>query len=266
MAPSLHELFAGRTETVGDRPRAEIRYVVLGATDEDAVRVLANAGIPIVYQELPRRSLTIAERINATTWTVSAIFERTTGSSTAPADGPVLVFDTTGGTQHITQSLSTVGRYGPGASTRLGGAIGVDGERVAGVDITIPVYQFSETHVRNPGQVTSSYRRTLMELTGTVNEGGFRDWLSGECLFLGASGQRRGSEQWDLTYRFAVQPNRSGLTVGSLGGITKAGWDYLWVQYAPTLDDDVGVIIRSPVAAYVEQVYPRRAFSALELN
>jgi hypothetical protein len=33
MPATLHELFAGRTETLGAKPKAEIAYVVLGAAD-----------------------------------------------------------------------------------------------------------------------------------------------------------------------------------------------------------------------------------------
>jgi hypothetical protein len=267
MPATLHELFAGRSETLGTNPRAEIAYVVLGAADEAEVRAVATAGIPATYQSIPRRSITLTERLNASTWTLSALFEYASGSdSGGTTQEAVLAFDTTGGSQHITQSLQTVGRYGPGSSTRLGGAIGVDGERVAGVDITVPVYQFSEMHFKHPGSVDSAYRRTVMELTGTVNQGPFREWAAGECLFLGASGQRRGTGDWELTYRFAVQPNRVNLAVGDISGISKDGWDYLWVQNAPDLDDSAGVIIRSPVAAYVEQVYARRNFTALDLN
>ncbi len=75
----------------------------------------------------------------------------------------------------------------------------------------------------------------------------------GEVLFLGASGSKRGKEDWEITFKFAASPNITGLTVGPITGIAKRGWDYLWVRYLD--DEDSFQIIRRPVAAYVERVY-----------
>ena len=43
MAATIAELFAGRTETIGSRARAEICYAVFDAADENEVRTLALA-------------------------------------------------------------------------------------------------------------------------------------------------------------------------------------------------------------------------------
>jgi len=43
-----------------------------------------------------------------------------------------------GGTEHITHTLQTVGRYPPGVPN-YHGAIGVTPDSVEGVDITVPV-------------------------------------------------------------------------------------------------------------------------------
>jgi len=268
MAATLHELFAGRTETMGAKPKAEIAYVVLGAADEAEVRALAQAQVLTAYLGLPRSSITLDERLNATTWKLRAVFEPTeNGQPENPQ--PVFSFDTGGGTQHITQSLQTVGRYGPQASTALGGAIGFDGQNVTGVDITVPVYQFSEAHVFSPVFVTPAYPIALMGLTGAVNNGFFRGFAPGEVLFLGASGSRRGQgigDPWEITFKFAASPNRTGLTIGTITGIQKRGWDYLWVQYGEDVDAAAKVLIKKPVAAYVEQVYPFGNFGALGIG
>ena len=42
-------------------------------------------------------------------------------------------------------------------------------------------------------------------------------------------------------------------TVGSISGIAKHGWDYLWVQYGEDVDSSAKIRIKKPVAAYVEQ-------------
>ena len=268
MAATLHELFAGRTETMGAKPKAEIAYVVLGAADEVEVRTVALAGIPVSYQGLNRTTVTLDERLNATTWKVVAVFE---APEPQQQDNPesTFAFDTGGGTQHVTQSIQTVGRYGPAASTALGGAIGYDGQNVAGVDITVPVYQFAETHYLAPAAVTQGYKLALMQLTGAVNNAGFRGFASGEVLFLGASGTRRGvdsEDRWEIAYKFAASPNQANLSVGSISGISKAGWDYLWVQYGDDVDTTAQVLIKKPVAVYVEQVYRSASFAGLGIG
>ena len=268
MAATLHELFAGRTETLGAKPKAEIAYVVLGAADEAEVRTVVLAGIPASYLGLNRSTVTLDERLNATTWKVVAAFE---APEPQQQDNPesTFAFDTGGGTQHVTQSIQTVGRYGPAASTALGGAIGYDGQNVAGVDITIPVYQFSEMHYIAPSYVTQGYKLTLMGLTGAVNSASFRGFQAGEVLFMGASGARRGTDpddRWEITYKFAASPNQSGMSVGGISGIQKRGWDYLWVQYGDDVDATAKVRIKKPIAVYVEQVYPFASFGGLGIG
>ena len=85
-------------------------------------------------------------------------------------------------------------------------------------------------------------------------------------LFLGASGSRRGTgvdSDWEITFRFAASPNASGISVGPISGISKKGWEYLWVRYADAEDAGSQAIVKRPVAAYVERVYDQGNFSAL---
>ncbi len=269
MAASLHELFAGRTETLsGDKSKAEMHYVVLDAVDEAEVRALALAQVPPGYAGLFLKSITLDERLNESSWKVTAAYE---APEAAQQDNPepTFAFDTGGGSQHITQSLQTVGRYGPSASTDLGGAIGYDGQNVAGVDITVPVYQFSETHYLDPGFVTQGYKLALFGLTGAVNSFPFRGFQAGEVIFLGASGSRKGldaTDRWEISYKFAASPNQQNLSVGTITGIQKRGWDYLWVQYGDDVDQAAKVMIKKPIAVYVERVYPFASFAGLGIG
>ncbi|MBA2481224.1 MAG: hypothetical protein H0V44_11225 [Planctomycetes bacterium] len=265
MAAIVQELFAGRTETVSDKPKAEIPYIVMQAVDEADVKAAVFAAIPSVYGFLILRSVTIDERINSDTWKVTVSYDLPEPSQ-QEAPQPVFSFDTGGGTQHITQSRQTVARYGPAASEALGGAIGYDGENVAGVDITVPVYSFSELHYLPDALVTPAYKGTLFNLTGTVNNAPFRLLNAGECLFLGASGTKRGQDAWEMTYKFAAQPNRFNLQVGTITAIAKKGWEYLWVQYGDDVDPTAKVLIKKPIAVYVEQVYDSANFALLGLG
>lgn len=176
-------------------------------------------------------------------------------------------FDTSGGTQHVTQSLATVHRYAAsGTAPDFGGAVGVTHDNVEGVDITIPVYSFAETHYLAASFVTQAYKGTLFNLTGKVNSGSFKGLAAGECLFLGASGSKRGADDWEITYRFAGSPNRTGLVVGPISGIAKKGWEYMWVRYADSEDVAAKAIVKKPIAVYIERVYDEGNFAALGIG
>jgi hypothetical protein len=263
MPAVIEELFSGHTETLAEKSVAELPYVVRDAADEDEVKAIATVGTPTVYAGLPRKSIEIAERINEHTWKVTVRYE--SPESGSPGDEPVFSFDTGGGTQHITQSLGTVARYGANAPD-FKGAIGVTADAVEGVDITLPVYAFSETHFLADSVVTNPYKGILFMLTGRVNQAGFRGFFPGECLFLGASGSRRGTYRWEINFKFASSPNRAGLTVGGIAGISKKGWEYMWVRYADSDDAASKSLIKKAVAVYVEKVYEDGDFSLLGIG
>ena len=273
---SLTEKYDSRKITTGedgDAQSAEFVYTLTGVADENSARILATNSTASTYGDLIRKSITLEPVHVDTTDLAACIWEITVqyGEQTAPEEGESsFSFDTGGGTQHITQSLGTVGSYAAsGTAPDFGGAIGVTHDNVEGVDITIPVYNFSETHYLPASQVTSAYKGTLFNLTGKVNSGSFRGLAAGECLFLGASGSRRGTapeDDWEITFKFAGSPNRSGITVGPISGISKKGWEYLWVRYADVEDAASNTLVKQPVAAYVEKVYEEGNFGALGIG
>jgi hypothetical protein len=103
-------------------------------------------------------------------------------------------------------------------------------------------------------------------LTGKVNNASFKGMAAGECLFLGASGSRRGSEKWEINFRFAGSPNRSGIQIGAITGIAKKGWEYLWVRYADEADATAHALVKKPVGVYIERVYEEGNFSSLGIG
>jgi len=109
-------------------------------------------------------------------------------------------------------------------------------------------------------------KAAYFSLTGKVNDAAFKGLAAGECLFLGASGSKRGEEDWEITFRFAASLNRTGISVGSITGIAKKGWEYLWVRYADVEDAGSNTLVKQPVAAYVEQVYEYGNFAALGIG
>ena len=69
-----------------------------------------------------------------------------------------------------------------------------------------------------------------------------------------------------ISFKFAASPNATGLVVGDITGIAKKGWEYLWVRYADAEDTSAKVLVKKPIAAYVEQVYPYGNFAGLGIG
>ncbi len=258
------EKVESRRVTTGDNPAAEYRYVIRGTADPVAARTALLATSPTLvdvwgggFKFLPRVAETV-EPISPDEFTDTGLWEGIVNYGLLPQTGEsVFSFDTGGGTQHITNSLGTVARYAPAGAVApdCKGALGVTADSVEGVDITVPVYQFVETHYLPDSVVTPAYKATLFALTGKVNSAAFKGFAAGECLFLGAAGTQRGQGDWELTYRFAAYPNVTNLTIGDITGIAKKGWEYLWVRYTDSEDVSAKALVKRPTAVYIEKVY-----------
>jgi len=185
-------------------------------------------------------------------------------------------FDTTGGTQHITQACS-VGSGGtldfekrfPSTATNMSGAIGVDSNGVNGVDIIVPNLQWQEQYDVPNAYVTASYVRGVAGITGTTNNASFRGFDAGEVLFIGCSGtqewdDQKGKGPWSLSYRFIASKNVVGQTIGNITGIEKKGHEYLWVRYEDSIESSA--MIKRPKAVYVSKVYKDSNFSDLGIG
>jgi hypothetical protein len=185
-------------------------------------------------------------------------------------------FDTTGGTQHITQACS-VGSGGtldfenrfPSSATNMSGAIGVDSNGVNGVDIVVPQLQWQEQYDVPNVYVSSAWIRGVAGVTGTTNNASFRGFEAGEVLFIGCSGSQewddqRGKGTWSLSFRFVASKNVTGQTIGSISGISKKGHDYLWVRYEDAVSGST--LLKQPKAVYVSKVYKDSDFSLLGIG
>lgn len=270
MPVTLTEKLDSRRYSKGDNPSLEMIYILTGTSDEQTAMMLVENSTATLWNGLSRQSIDIEpDWVDSThstgQWTATIRYGLAppppeTGEST-------FSFDTSGGSQHITQSIHTVMIYGGVTNAPdFYGAIGVTHDSVEGVDITVPVYSFSETHYLADSAVTDAYKGTLFRLTGKVNTASFRGLAAGECLFLGASGSKRGAEDWEISFKFAGSPNKTGITVGTITGIAKKGWEYMWVRYADDVDATSKSIVKRPVGVYIEQVYENGDFSQLGIG
>jgi len=259
MTLSISESWDSGRSIDGITQSYELRFIVTGSNDEAAVLAYVEAQAPTTYYGM-RRMQVEAEPLGAGVWQCVVPYEG--------KNETVYTFETGGATAHITQSLATSRFAAAGATAPdFYGAIGVNGDSIDGVDVTVPTFNFTETY-RFPGStVSGAYKLALFACTGKVNNASFRGFAAGECLFLGASGTKTGIDDWEIAFKFAGSPNVASLSIG--GGITvtnKQGWDYLWVRFADAEDNAAKALVKRPVAAYVERVYPRADFSTLGIG
>lgn len=271
MAIEVHELTEGfRVSTsYGESPWAERKYAVTGSDDKDAVREAVAAEAETLFDIFGNglffisRSSIVSDRIDDEVWDVVVRWDaiRPTGESEYN-------FDTRGGTQHITHALLHIQDYAPSGEIAPNhhGLIGVTKQGVEGVDIVLPVFHLIERHYLDASLVTDNYIDLLWSLTGTVNNALFKRRASGERLFLGASGSRRGCGDWVVDFEFADSPNRTGLVIGDITGINKKGWEHMWVETEDAVDATSGRIVRTVLAVHIEQVYYYGDFSLLGIG
>ncbi len=270
MALTLTEKLDSRKWITGDNASVEMLYILTGTSDDGLARELVENSTAETYDGLVRQSIDLDPQwVDTTTgkgqWDVTVRYgvkePKEVGESS-------FNFDTGGGNQHITQSIQTIHRYAPTGKTApdFKGAIGVTHDSVEGVDITVPVYTWSETHYIADENVTEAYRGILFSLTGKTNNAAFKGLAAGECLFMGASGSKRGADDWEIAFRFAASPNKTGITVGEITDIEKKGWEYMWVRYVDAEDPAVAAIVKKPTAVYIEKVYEEGDFSLLGIG
>lgn len=262
-------------------------YKVFGTSDDVELHAAVNAEISAngaywQYPGVPGMQL-FAEQYSVSylgdnAWQVTIQYEKA-GAEDAAQPDPLKrsrSFDTTGGTQHITQArpvgsgntLDFEFRY-PSSATNMSGAIGVDANGVNGVDIVVPQLQWQEQYDVPNAYVTNSWVRGVAGLTGTTNAAAFRGFEAGEVLFVGCTGSQewddqRGRGPWNLSFRFVASKNVTGETIGSITGIAKGGHDYLWVRYEDTTSGND--LIKRPKAVYVSRVYRSSDFSLLGIG
>ncbi len=254
----------------------EMRFNILatmgpGESGRDLELLEARAALleqsPLFFGNLVRKEIGIPERLARTAYAATVRYALPDKGDRPEGDdsGWGWSFDTTGGTSHVTQSIATIGNYGPGGrpAPDYRGAIGVSSDSVEGVDVVTPNLSF--TISRNfPAIVPSQFLVMLAKFTGKVNATPFYGFAPGEVLFNGAGGSQSGIEPWNIQYKFTVSPNAENLTIGNIVVPFKRGWDYLWVRYADQMDtDSTSKVIKQPISAHLVQVYHYVSFTGL---
>ncbi len=275
MAITVEETHDSREGSTGPQGTDELRYVIEGTADQGEAKAALADEAPYTYDGKVRQTRQVkpirvdVANPDTSVWEGVAVYRRPEDSEPETGDS-VFSFDTTGGRAHITQSLETVGAYAPAGKTapNFHGAIGVTRHGVEGCDIPVPVYNWTERRYLPSAYVTFAYRRSVFYLTGCINQDDFREFESGEVLFRGARGSRRGDRDWEVTFLFAASPNMQDIELGDgvITNVDKDGWEYLWVLYEDVPDLDADTLVKRPRAAYVERVLHVGNFAKLGIG
>jgi hypothetical protein len=263
--PDVCEKFASETRSsAAGQGSRELTYLAIGYATSELAEAAVLAYAPTTFELMPIVSADtseIADSIYECTLVWSFQLER-------PEEGDeTLSFSTTGGTQRITQSRGTTSYAASGTAPDFKGAIGVTKDSVEGVDIIAPSFSFQKSRTFPSYYVTNAYVKALSDATGTINSAAFMGFASQEVLFVGAEGRQKSpDEPWTITFHFKSGPNLTGLSVGTITGIAKKAWQYLWVLYQDTEDTTAKFLTKRPIAAYVEDVYRQSNFSTLGVN
>jgi len=250
-----------QTETVG--------YKLIGVDSPALVKALAAGYSPVLRGSLYRTNIAIDERGPAL-WDVDVTYGPYQQKEPTPNDNQWSA-STTGGTKHITVALEHKNSYIPagGKTATHDLAIGVTAERqVEGVDVLDPIGKWTENWKLLLADYAFTYMGTVMQLTGKTNASSFRGMAAGSVLFEGGEGTRSGKDPTilDITYHFAFSENRTGLTVGTITGIAKKGWEYSWVEYGVADKPGEGRPAMKAIQVNIERVYDEGDFSSLGIG
>jgi hypothetical protein len=229
-------LWDAETWSNGKDQEAQVRFLVFydpATEDEDDIETAVDAVADSLYRGCRASKASYAIRgIGVVEATVKYAAFPKPDYTTQTASTAEFAFEISVQQVKVLASLAVISEGAVSGKTipQNGNLIGVDPKdgKAEGIEVPQAVYTFSEVHHFRNSVVTTAYKVALAGLVGSVNyAAGFRGFAAGEVLATGVSGSKTGDDAWKLRFQWAVLPNVASLTVGSITGINKAGWDYL---------------------------------------
>lgn len=271
-----HHFSSGSSQTGGDKTYTR-QWRVSGENDLATATTDFEAAVAATYGGLDLDNVSVefyADDGTNVTWMGTATYKKRPRAIFDPEGlDNFYSFDSTGGGEHITHSLSTsqVRNAAGHAAQDHKNAINVANGMVGGVDIGLPSYDWTETHYIADDDMTDDYIELIAGASWLVNsdtfklrKGGSQDLPAGSVIFRGATGSQRDEGDWELTFNFSFSPNVTNRTIGDITGINKLGWEFLWITTEG--DTSGGAPVQKAVQSNVEKVYETTTFSSLGIR
>lgn len=269
----VEEVYSNHARAInafGNVISSQINYIVFEVSNEDEALQAVLDITPTLIGLAGLEQIEISERLDETTFKVNATYNKRSSSSDDEDDEvPTLSFSCGGGTVHLSeayeQTALPVGKnFNPGKMIGWNGK-GGDEMEIEGVDVPAPLFKEVYTKKISTSKLTTSYRRKIGSMVGSVNANKFMGWERGEVMFESISFSAPydgGSEKVTVTFEFGIRPNEKNFSFAGKK-IEKKGFEYLWT--IPQKSMEFGVPTLTPQAAFKAQVCPYADFSALGL-
>lgn len=259
---TIRELSGRSGSDSADNNTAERRWLVRGNSDPTVCRATlvtyaGNIGL-YSYDGLSLKSMSWALYSDGgpEAWEFSASYDFTS----RPEPGAYTIsVDTAGGTVNTQLAYSQTEFPATGeTAVDYGDSINVDAQgNPQGVEKIIPSLKINVRATIKEVNVSTAlaYAKLIASLTGTVNDAAFLTFPRGELLFKGASGDIIANSDPTLNFAFEASPNITGETIGTVTGINKLGWEYIWFDFKQKQDAATSLKTTVARAAYVARVY-----------
>jgi hypothetical protein len=160
-------------------------------------------------------------------------------------------------------------------------AIGVNGDKIEGVDIFVGAAEIEVTKFWTHEDITPELMRTWHNAEATTNDAPFTvgkiEAQIGELLFMGVTVSRTGGERAKTVAKYVFEPNRTGpdalefeLIDGTKVNVEKGGHEYLWTGPGRALAGAPGSASSKTKAGiasiHVATVYEASNFDALQMD
>ena len=265
---SIRELSGRDGSKSEDNATANRRFLVRGSSDPIQCRnvLMQYAGNLnlLAYNGLAMKTLSwnLYPEGGPDAWEFTAAYDFT------PEPGEFVVsIDTTGATVNVQEAFDQTKFDATGfTAIDYGTSINVDAQgNPQGVEKIIPSLKLNikATIKKSNFQTALAYARVVAGFTGKVNDEAFLGFERGELLFLGATGDIITDENPTLDFAFEASVNITNQTIGSITGIDKLGWEYIWFDFAQKQDTTTKLKKTIARGAYVAEIYEFADFDGL---
>ena len=245
-----------------------LHYWLDGIHDDAAARAYVTAATPLLFDGYYRQNINMDPKGNGF-WEIDVPY----GAIDQCTDiGTVSIsYETSGGSAHMTLAKQHIASYGPTESDTPpdhGGALNVTEQGVQGVDVVTAEFSWTETWTLPIAYASFPVAMINKACTGKINAYTFRGFGPKQVRLDGVTMTASTKDPTQATgvYKFVQSDDSTDAVPLFRSGIVKAGWDFLWAEYAKQEDDAAKALVQKAIAVHIDRVYDLADFSILGIG